>query len=154
MYLHLFRGKNITTTGGEKGRQLTKQEAIILNKPSVYGVGTTLVHLALRLVFLFSWFVTFLFSFQRTDVLCQLLTPANSDARKRLPSQSNADLASNIRHEVVAMLKVHKGDWPCVFASQMNTFFIPQGSCCCWFTCLLLFHRCGSVYSGDTKEIV
>ena len=35
-------------TGGEKGRQLTKQEAAILNKPSVYGVGTTLVHLALR----------------------------------------------------------------------------------------------------------
>ena len=42
---------NITATGGEKGRQLTKQEVIILNKPSVYGVGTTLVHLALRLVF-------------------------------------------------------------------------------------------------------
>ena len=61
--------------------------------------------------------------------MCHLLTPANPDARKRLPSQSNADLASNIRHEVVAMLKVHKGDWPCVFASQMNTFFIPQGSC-------------------------
>ena len=35
-------------TGGEKGRQLTKQEVTILNKPSVYGVGTTLVHLALR----------------------------------------------------------------------------------------------------------
>lgn len=68
------------------------------------------------------------FRFQRTDILCQLLTPATSDARKRLPSQSNADLAANIRHEVVTSLKVHKGDWPCVFVSQMNTFFIPQGS--------------------------
>ena len=68
-----------------------------------------------------------LFSFQRTDILCQLLTPATSDARKRLPSQSNIDLAANIRHEVVALLKVHK-DWPCVFVSQMNTFFIPQGN--------------------------
>jgi len=35
-------------TGGERYRQLTKQEANILNKPSVYGTGTTLVHLALR----------------------------------------------------------------------------------------------------------
>lgn len=100
------------TAGGEKGRQLTRQEVTILNKPSVYAVGTTLVHLALR--------------FQRTDILCQLLTPATSDARKRLPSQSNGDLAASIRHEVVGLLKVHKGDWPCVFMSQMNTFFIPQ----------------------------
>ena len=38
----------VTVTGGEKGRQLTRQEVTILNKPSVYAVGTTLVHLALR----------------------------------------------------------------------------------------------------------
>ena len=67
------------------------------------------------------------YSFQRTDVLCQLLTPANPDARKRLPSQSNADLATSIRRELVSILEVHKGDWPCVFVSQVNTFFISQG---------------------------
>jgi len=67
------------------------------------------------------------YSFQRTDVLCQLLTPANPDARKRLPSQSNTDLATSIRRELVSILEVHKGDWPCVFVSQLNTFFIPQG---------------------------
>lgn len=38
----------VAMSGGEKGRQLTKQEVTILNKPSVYAVGTTLVHLALR----------------------------------------------------------------------------------------------------------
>ena len=43
----------IISSGGEKGRQLSKQEALILNKPSVYGAGVTLVHLALRLVTLF-----------------------------------------------------------------------------------------------------
>jgi len=67
------------------------------------------------------------YSFQRTDVLCQLLTPANPDARKRLPSQSNADLATSIRRELVSILEVHKGDWPCVFVSQVNPFFISQG---------------------------
>jgi len=94
-------------------------------------------------------------SFQRTDILCQLLTPATSDARKRLPSQSNADLAANIRHEVVALLKVHKGDWPCVFVSQMNTFFIPQGSC---HSVVDTFHhslyRCRSAHSGHTEEVI
>ena len=56
LYIQATAGNNscmlcywsIVATGGEKGRQLTKQEATILNKPSVYGAGTTLVHLALR----------------------------------------------------------------------------------------------------------
>lgn len=48
VYLGNYHVDTVTMTGGEKGRQLTKQEVTILNKPSVYGVGTTLVHLALR----------------------------------------------------------------------------------------------------------
>lgn len=60
-------------------------------------------------------------------MLSLLLTPAPSDARKRLPSESNPDLASSIREEVGLSLHQHKGDWPCYFLTQSTTFFLPAG---------------------------
>jgi len=97
---------------GDKARQLTKDECLVLGP--TFTVGSTLVHLAIR--------------FQRSDLLGLLLTPAHSDARKRLPSESNVDLASNIREELSRSLHQHKaGDWPCYYTSQLNTFVLPNG---------------------------
>ncbi len=97
---------------GDKARQLTKDQCLVLG-PS-FSVGSTLVHLAIR--------------FQRSELLSLLLTPAHSDARKRLPSESNIDLASSIREEVCRSLHQHKGgDWPCYYTTQLNTFILPNG---------------------------
>lgn len=66
---------------------------------------------------------------QRSEILSLLLTPASSEARKRLPSQSNPDLATSIREEVGLSLRQHKGDWPCYFFTQLTTFSLPAGKC-------------------------
>lgn len=66
---------------------------------------------------------------QRSEILSLLLTPASSEARKRLPSQSNPDLATSIREEVGLSLRQHKGDWPCYFFTQLTTFSLPAGEC-------------------------
>ena len=60
-------------------------------------------------------------------MLSLLLTPAPSDARKRLPSESNHDLAASIREEVALSLHQHKGDLPCYFFTQITTFVLPAG---------------------------
>lgn len=60
-------------------------------------------------------------------MLSLLLTPAPTDARKRLPSESNHDLASSIREELSLCLHQHKGDWPCYFITQTTTFILPAG---------------------------
>lgn len=65
--------------------------------------------------------------FQRSELLSLLLTPATSEARKRLPSHSNPDLASSIREEVAFSLRQHKGDWPCYFVTRLTTFTLPTG---------------------------
>ena len=69
--------------------------------------------------------------FQRSEMLSLLLTPAPSDARKRLPSESNHDLAASIREEMALSLQQHKGDWLCYFVTQSTTFFLPAGKCVC-----------------------
>ena len=97
---------------GDKARQLIKDECLVLGP--TFTVGSTLVHLAIR--------------FQRSELLGLLLTPAHSDARKRLPSESNIDLASSIREELCRSLLQHKaGDWPCYYTTQLNTFMLPNG---------------------------
>lgn len=70
--------------------------------------------------------------YQRSDILSLLLTPATSDARKRLPSQSNPDLATSIREEVGRCLKQHKGQWPCYSFTHICTFTLPTGELIFW----------------------
>lgn len=70
--------------------------------------------------------------FQRSEMLSLLLTPAPSDARKRLPSESNDDLAASIREEVGLSLQQHRGDWPCYFLTQITTFVLPAGMADCY----------------------
>lgn len=99
---------------GDRARQLSKDECLVLGQAPAFTVGSTLVHLAIR--------------FQRSDPLALLLTPAPSDARKRLPSESNQDLASSIREEFCQSLQQHRvGEWPCYYSTLLNTFILPAG---------------------------
>lgn len=103
--------KYLRSSAGDKSRQLTRDECVVLNNPSKFSVGSTLVQLAVR--------------FHHSDILALVLTPATSEARKRLPSQSSPDIASSIRREVALLLRQHKGDWPCQFLTQIATFALP-----------------------------
>ena len=76
-----------------------------------------------------------LLRFHQSDVLSYLLTPAPVEARKRLPSQANPDLASEIR-DLVSRALVSQGseeggggagDWSCHYMDQLTTFLLPQG---------------------------
>ena len=67
--------------------------------------------------------------FQRSEMLSLLLTPASSEARKRLPSETSPDLAASIRKEFSLSLWQHKGEWPVYFVTQLTTFTLPSGEC-------------------------
>ena len=103
------------TSGGDPGRQLTKDEVFILDRPSAFEAGYTLVHLALR--------------FRRDDMVAILLTATDISSKgfKRLPSYSSPDVASEIRREVSVHLKQRKGTFPCYFLSENATFSLPAG---------------------------
>lgn len=68
--------------------------------------------------------------FHQSDILSYLLTPAPVEARKRLPSQANPDLASEIR-ELVSQSLVSwynpGGEWTCHYINQLTTFLLPSG---------------------------
>lgn len=102
-------------SGGNPTRQLTQEEVTLVNRPSAFEVGYTLVHLAIR--------------FRREDMLAALLSSTESDIKaiKRLPSHLNPDLATEIRREISAMLRHRKGDFPCFFVTDQATFAIPSG---------------------------
>ena len=100
------------TSGGDPARQLTKDEVLILDRPSAFEVGHTLVHLALR--------------FRRDDMVAVLLatTDMSSKGFKRLPSYSCPDLSSAIRRDISMMLRQHKG-FSCYFLTDTCTFTLP-----------------------------
>ena len=103
------------TSGGDPGRQLTRDEVFILDRPSAFEVGYTLVHLALR--------------FRRDDMVAILLTATDISSKgfKRLPSYSSPDMATEIRREISIHLKQRKGSFPCYFLSEKATFSLPAG---------------------------
>lgn len=102
-------------SGGDPARQLTKDEVLILDRPSSFEVGYTLVHLALR--------------FRRDDMVAILLaaTDLSSKAFKRLPSYICPDLSSAIRRDICVMLRQKKGTFPCYFLTEFSTFTLPAG---------------------------
>ena len=102
-------------SGGNPTRQLTKDEVLILDRPSSFEVGYTLVHLALR--------------FRRDDMVASLLasTEIASKAFKRLPSYICPDLSSAIRRDICVMLRQKKGTFPCYFLTEFSTFTLPAG---------------------------
>lgn len=102
-------------SGGDPYRQLSQEEAILLNRPSAFQAGYTLVHLGIR--------------FKREDMLALLLTSteAASCSKKRLPSHISPDLAADIRRLISASLRQRKGEFPCQIMSECVTFYLPTG---------------------------
>ncbi|XP_046358529.1 ubiquitin thioesterase zranb1-like [Haliotis rufescens] len=100
-------------SGGDPARQLTQDEVTLLNRPSAFEVGYTLVHLGIR--------------FKREDMLAVLLTATDVAAKavKRLPAHTSPDLATDIRREIASSLRQRKGDFPCFFFTDCVTFALP-----------------------------
>ena len=101
------------SNGGHLARQLTDDDLVVLGCPSAYEAGHTLVHLALR--------------FKREEVLSAMLTPALTDAHKRLPNHANEELATTVRKYMANSLQQRKGDWPCYFIVESTVFSLPSG---------------------------
>ncbi|KAL4640955.1 ubiquitin thioesterase ZRANB1-like isoform X1 [Arapaima gigas] len=98
-------------SGGDIARQLTADEARLLNRPSAFDEGFTLVHLAIR--------------FQRQDMLAVLLTEVSQQAAKCIPAMVCLELTEQIRREVAASLHQRKGDFACYFLTDLVTFTLP-----------------------------
>ncbi|XP_066095001.1 ubiquitin thioesterase ZRANB1 isoform X2 [Saccopteryx bilineata] len=99
------------SSGGDIARQLTADEVRLLNRPSAFDVGYTLVHLAIR--------------FQRQDMLAVLLTEVSQQAAKCIPAMVCPELTEQIRREVAASLHQRKGDFACYFLTDLVTFTLP-----------------------------
>ncbi|XP_057705011.1 ubiquitin thioesterase zranb1-B [Corythoichthys intestinalis] len=99
------------TSGGDIARQLSSDEVHLLNRPSAFDVGFTLVHLAIR--------------FQRQDMLAVLLTEVTQQAAKCIPAMVCPELTEQIRREVAASLHQRKGDFTCYFLTDLVTFTLP-----------------------------
>lgn len=120
--------KKYLTAGGDRTRQLTKEDILVLGEPANFEIGHTLVHLAIN--------------FQREDILRILLRPEpSSRALKRLPSHLSPELASAIRKQVAYSLRQKKGTFQCLFSTEQVTFFLPGGK---HFSCMIIssFQRC------------
>lgn len=103
-------------TGGDPTRKLTNPEVALLNRPSVYEAGHTLVHLAIK--------------FHREDMLAKLLSQfetssSSSSGIKYVPSYVAPDLASAIRRHVSQSLRQRKGSVPCYYISELATYTLP-----------------------------
>lgn len=99
------------SSGGDIARQLTADEVRLLNRPSAFDVGYTLVHLAIR--------------FQRQDMLATLLTEVSQQAAKCIPAMVCPELTEQIRREIAASLHQRKGDFACYFLTDLVTFTLP-----------------------------
>ncbi|XP_061767669.1 ubiquitin thioesterase Zranb1-like isoform X2 [Nerophis ophidion] len=99
------------TSGGDIARQLTSDEVHLLNRPSAFDLGFTLVHLAIR--------------FHRQDMLALLLTEVSQQAAKCIPAMVCPELTEQIRREVAASLHQRKGDFTCYFLTDLLTFTLP-----------------------------
>ncbi|XP_026872594.2 ubiquitin thioesterase ZRANB1 [Electrophorus electricus] len=99
------------SSGGDIARQLTADEVRLLNRPSAFDDGFTLVHLAIR--------------FQRQDMLAILLTEVSQQAVKCIPAMVCPELTEQIRREIAASLHQRKGDFSCYFLTDLETFTLP-----------------------------
>ncbi|KAL0964785.1 hypothetical protein UPYG_G00328910 [Umbra pygmaea] len=99
------------SSGGDIARQMTSDEVRLLNRPSAFDDGFTLVHLAIR--------------FQRQDMLAILLTEVSQQAAKCIPAMVCGELTEQIRREIAASLHQRKGDFNCYFLSDLVTFTLP-----------------------------
>ena len=103
------------SSGGDVTRKLSASDVSILNNSSVFEVGQTLVHLAIR--------------YHREDILSRLLAEikGSGSGLKRVPSYVAPDQASDIRRYVSSRILNRSGDFPCFFLSEITTFALPEG---------------------------
>ncbi|XP_028826454.1 ubiquitin thioesterase ZRANB1 [Denticeps clupeoides] len=99
------------SSGCDIARQLTADEVRLLNRPSAFDEGFTLVHLSIR--------------FQRQDMLAILLTEVSQQAVKCIPAMVCPELTEQIRREIAASLHQRKGDFACYFLTDLVTFTLP-----------------------------
>ncbi|KAG7324779.1 hypothetical protein KOW79_011095 [Hemibagrus wyckioides] len=99
------------SSGGDIARQLSSDEVRLLNRPSAFDTGFTLVHLAIR--------------FQRQDMLAVLLTEVSQQAVKCIPAMVCPELTEQIRREIAASVHQRKGDFACYFLTDLVTFTLP-----------------------------
>ncbi|XP_073775047.1 ubiquitin thioesterase ZRANB1 isoform X2 [Danio rerio] len=99
------------SSGGDIARQLNADEVRLLNRPSAFDSGFTLVHLAIR--------------FQRQDMLAILLTEVSQRAVKCIPAMVCPELTEQIRREISSSLHQRKGDFNCYFLTDLVTFTLP-----------------------------
>lgn len=101
------------SSGGDPTRQLTASEVSLLNRPSAFDVGYTLVHLAIR--------------FHREDLLATLLSriEGSGSGVKRVPSYVAPDLAADIRRHAASIHRQRKASLPIPFLAEWSTFTLP-----------------------------
>jgi len=100
--------------GGNVGRALTSNEVVLLNRPSAFDIGHTLIHLAIR--------------FHRDDLLARLLAQISSNGPsgiKCVPSYISPDLGNDIRRHFCAILRIRKGLFNCHYVNEHATFSLP-----------------------------
>lgn len=99
--------------GGNMSRAITIEEAVVMDRPSAFSAGNTLVHLAIR--------------FGRKNILSLLLDPEISNHPfKRNPSNLSPDIADVIQKEIGASLRMGKDDFGCQYLSEFTTFQLPR----------------------------
>lgn len=100
--------------GGNVARTLTSNEVLLLNRPSAFDVGHTLIHLAIR--------------FHRDELLPRLLAQISSNGPsgiKCVPSYVAPDIATDIRRHFGQILRVRKAPFNCNYVNEHATFSLP-----------------------------
>lgn len=106
---------NYLTRGGNVARALTTNEVLILNRPSAFDVGHTLIHLAIR--------------FHRDELLPRLLAQISTNGPsgiKCVPSYVAPDIATDIRRHFCAILRIRKSPFNCHYVNEHATFSLPS----------------------------
>ncbi|CRK95779.1 CLUMA_CG009236, isoform A [Clunio marinus] len=100
--------------GGNVARALTSNEVILLNRPSAFDIGHTLIHLAIR--------------FHRDELLPRLLAQISSNGPsgiKCVPSHIAPDIATDIRRHFGQILRIRKAPFNCNYVNEHATFSLP-----------------------------
>lgn len=101
--------------GGSVARTLTSNEVLLLNRPSAFDVGHTLIHLAIR--------------FHRDELLPRLLAQISSNGPsgiKCCPCYIAPDIATDIRRHFCAILRIRKSSFNCHYVNEHATFSLPS----------------------------
>ena len=89
---------------------------MLMNRPSAFQPGYTLIHLAIR--------------FKRDDMLATLLRARDvmtPKSKKIVPAHISPNTATDLLRQIAASLRQRKGDFPCFFTTELATFSLPAG---------------------------